>query len=244
MEIRSPLSYKSPLSYMRRFFGITILFLLLISFFIWQGIYLPKNQNSLEEKLFLIEKGQNVFQIGEKLEKENLIKNRFFFKLYVFFNHKQNQLRSGGYSLNSSMNMPEITEKFVAGKAAEIKITIPEGFTLKQIEEKINQSFNTTRNVLAVLRVGDFKGEFEFLKDASDELTLEGFLFPDTYHFSYPIKEEEIIGKMLNNFGKKLSPDLREEIARQKKSIFEIVIMASLLEKEIKTLGEDRKSVV
>jgi len=219
-----------------------LLFVVCCGLIIWQGIYFPKNSTSQEESIFLIEKGQGLKEISENLEKENLIKNRFFFKLYVFFNNKQNQLQVGGYSLNSSMNVPEITEKFISGEVAEIKITIPEGFTLKQIESKLTDLTNVPRMFLGILRVEDFKSEFEFLKGASAELNLEGFLFPDTYHFSYLIKEEEIIGKMLNNFGKKLSPDLREEITRQKKSIFEIVIMASLLEKEVRSF-EDKKLV-
>ena len=90
--------------------------------------------------------------------------------------------------------------------------------------------------------VKDFKNELDFLKGISDNTSLEGFLFPDTYQFPYRIKSEEIVRRMLNNFEKKLTPDLREEIENQGKTIFEIVTMASLIEKEVRTL-EDKKIV-
>lgn len=57
--------------------------LLFVSFFIWQGIFTPKDVNSSEEKLFSIEKGQGLFQIAENLEKQSLIKSRFLFDFYV-----------------------------------------------------------------------------------------------------------------------------------------------------------------
>ena len=233
---------------------LTAIICLLLGGFLWQGIYLPKSSNgapplagrvvggleSKAENLFLIEKGQGLQEISENLEKENLIKSKIFFELYVFFNKKQNQLQAGGYFLSLSMNVPEIVEKFVSGKIAKVKITVPEGFTIKQIEEKINELFNTTRTVLVVLRVGDFKNEFGFLTGTPDDLTLEGFLFPDTYQFFYNESSDEIARKMLKNFEKKLDLNLKEEIEKQGKSIFETVIMASLLEKEIKTLGDKK----
>jgi UPF0755 protein len=73
-------------------------------------------------------------------------------------------------------------------------------------------------------------------------MSLEGFLFPDTYQISYSAGEKDIIRMMLANFDKKLTKDLREEIVRQNKTIFEIVTMASLLEKEVRT-AEDKKLV-
>jgi len=91
-------------------------------------------------------------------------------------------------------------------------VTIPEGFTVKQIEERLNLKL---------------PGE-----------NLEGFLFPDTYQFPLRISGEEVVKKMRDNFEKKLTPELREEIEKQGKTIFEIITMASLIEKEVKTKEE------
>lgn len=188
----------------------------LFGIFVWQGIYFPKNSGLTEEKLFLIEKGQNLFQIAKNLEKEGLIKNRFFFDFYVIIKSAQNKLQAGEYYLNPSMDIAEIAKKIISGDVAKIVVTIPEGFTVKQIEERLGLKL---------------PGE-----------NLEGFLFPDTYQFPLRVTGEEVVKKMKDNFEKKLTKELREEIKRQGKTIFEIVTMASLLEKEVKT-KEDKELV-
>lgn len=78
----------------------------------------------------------------------------------------------------------------------------------------------------------DFSERFAFLADKPEYYSLEGFLFPDTYRVYASANTEDVIVKMLENFDKKLRPELREEIARQGKSIYEIITMASLIEKE------------
>ena len=71
---------------MKKFFVFLIL-IVLLGFVIWQGIYTSKDSASFEEKLFSVEKGQGLFQIGENLEKQGLIKSRFLFDFYVIFNY-------------------------------------------------------------------------------------------------------------------------------------------------------------
>jgi len=195
-----------------------IIFLLLfgLGIFFWQGIYLSKGSTLTEEKTFLVEKGQSLFQIAENLEKEGLIKNKFSFDFYVFLKGAQGKLQAGEYSLSPSMSIDEIAKKIISGDIAKIVVTIPEGFTVKQIEEKLG-----------------FKLPGE---------NLEGFLFPDTYQFPKRISGEEVVKKMRENFDKKLTSELKEEIKRQGKTIFEIVTAASLIEKEVKT-KEDKEIV-
>ncbi|MDI6602803.1 MAG: endolytic transglycosylase MltG [Patescibacteria group bacterium] len=193
-----------------------LFFVSCFSFLIWQGMYLPKDIDMAEEKLFSVKKGQGLFQIAENLEKEGLIKNKYFFVFYAFIQGKAKKLQAGEYELNSAMSIAEIAEKIISGDITKIVVTIPEGFTVKQIEERLGLKL---------------PGE-----------NLEGFLFPDTYQFSINVTGEEVVKKMRENFERKLSAELREEIERQGKTIFEIVTMASLIEKEVKT-KEDRELV-
>jgi UPF0755 protein len=179
-------------------------------FFLWQGIFLPK-EVSAPEKIFEVKKGQGLFEIGENLEKEGLIKNRIFFDFYVLLIGKEKNLQAGKYFLSSSMNIPQITKKIISGDIAKIKVTIPEGFTVKEIEEKLGIKL---------------PGE-----------NLEGYLFPDTYYFPLDITGEEVVKIMRENFEKKIAP-YREEIEKNGKTIQEIIIMASLIEKEVKTKEE------
>jgi len=220
---------------------------LLGAFFIWEGIYLPKDANSQEEKIFIIERGEGTREIALNLEKEGLIKSGPLFQLYTLWKGVSGNLQAGNYLLSPSMTIPEITKNLVSGEVIRIKITIPEGFNLAEVIQELLESYPNSYRIKE-LKVNSFQEDFEFLKDAPPEANLEGFLFPDTYYFKKQETEnkkqkiEEIVQKMLTNFDKKLTPDLKTEINRQNKTIFEIVIMASLIEKEVKTF-EDKKLV-
>ncbi len=208
--------------------------------FLWQGIYLPKNYRQKESKLFSVEEGQSVLQIAKNLEKENLIRNRFFFEFFVILNWSQSNLQAGSYELNPAMNTYKIARKIVSGEIFQLKVIIPEGFTLKQIEGELSAELQ--RPVFCKLTAGDFKGRFDFLEGVSDKANLEGFLFPDTYYFSLKDDDNKIFKRFLDNFNKKITPNLKNEIKLKNKSVFEIITMASLIEKEVKTL-EDKKMV-
>lgn len=105
----------------------------------------------------------------------------------------------------------------------QIKITIPEGFSAQDIDKKFSD-INLTK-------------QGELLK-IIQEKKLEGYLFPDTYFFHNNDSAEAILQKMQDNFEKKINSQIREEISRQQKTLPEIIIMASLLEKEILDIKE------
>jgi UPF0755 protein len=86
-----------------------------------------------------------------------------------------------------------------------------------------------------------FSEEFDFIKEKPSSY-LEGYLFPDTYEIDKNLNLEDIIFRMLYNFEDKVDFSLREEIKAQDKNLFEIMIMASLLEKEVSD-SEDKKIV-
>lgn len=204
---------------MKKIIILILIILLLGAFFIvsfLQEMRSPKDAGAVEEKLFLVEKGRGFSEIAENLEKQGLIKQNLYFKVYVLWQGYSRSLQAGEYLLSPSMNILQIAKKMVAGHTASITIIVPEGFTKKQIEERLGM---------------ELPGE-----------NLEGFLFPDTYQFSFSVSGEEAVKRMRDNFEKKLTQELRQEIEKQEKTIFEIITMASLIEKEVRTL-EDKKLV-
>jgi len=230
-----------------------ILFLLIISsFFVWQGIYLPQNPLG-KEKIFKIEEGEGLREISFHLEKEGLIKSRLFFKIYVLSKGVSKNLQAGNYSLFPSMTIPEITQKIVLGDVIKEKITVIEGWNKKEIADYLEEKEIVDAEKFLIALNLNWEDKYEFLRDKPVNRDIEGYLFPDTYFIEYTpnfaiaenmvlTEEERIVQKMLDNFDKKLTQDLREEISRQGKTIFEIVTMASMLEKEVKNF-EDKKLV-
>ena len=226
---------------MKKVFGIGIIIVILGGLFFSWGIFLSVNKKDSKESIFVVEKGQGSKDIALNLEKEGLIRWGSLFRVYALVTGTSKKLQAGVYELSTSMNIPQMVEKFATGDIIKVVLTVPEGFILEQIQEKLSRIFNGTRTVLVPL-VEEYKKEFQFLEDAPANATLEGYLFPDTYQSSYNTSAEEIIRKMLENFDRKLSQDLRKEISRQKKTIFEIITMASMIEKEVKT-KEDKELV-
>ena len=143
-------------------------------------------------------------------------------------------MQAGTYALSPNMNIPDILQTITGGKVIpnEVQITFPEGFTLEQIKQRLIESGVESASSFGDEKIDGFQVQYKFLGEVSSENSLEGFLFPDTYRFKKDVKEDEIIKKFLENFDKKLSPELRAEISRQGKTIYQVVTLASIVQQE------------
>ena len=215
----------------------------------WRGINASVSENG-QDVTFLISQGESVKQIGENLHKADLIKSKFCFKVYIRQNNKQANLQAGEYILNPNLSIKEIANTLVAGQSLskEKTIKIIEGWNINDINKYLANNAIISENEfteLAKLEIGNWKLEINkpnFLDNAPIKADLEGYLFPDTYRIFKDASAEDIIEKMLTNFDKKLTEEMRVEISKQGKTIHKIIIMASLIEKEVRT-AEDMKIV-
>jgi len=235
---------------------VKIFLVVLIIFFTIQGLFLPKNFQEIEHNIFFIEKGQSVFEISQELKEAKLIRSSFLFNFYVFTTGNRANLKAGQYSFSQSMSTFEIIQKIIKGKTIREVITIPEGWNLRDIawffenkglfqaEEILEitgfpatdySSVNSSPNLV------DFQ-KYDFLQDKPQNISLEGYIFPDTYELEKNFSVKDFIKKTLDNFDKKMNNDLREEIEKQNRTIFEIITMASLIEREARET-EDKEIV-
>ncbi len=226
---------------------IVVLILFAISFLYWRSLNSPADVSG-KEQVFLVSKGETAKQIAGNLKKENLIRSAFYFKYNIW--RKNFNIMAGEYLISPKLTTQEIIKVLTTGEAIsqEKSIRIIEGWNIKDIGaylEKNNAVSSKSFTVLAGAPLNGWKFAFikpEFLNEAPAQANLEGYLFPDTYRIFKDTAVEGIIGKMLANFDKKLTPDIRAEIKRQKKTIYEIVIMASIIEKEVRS-RDDMKIV-
>ncbi|OGD24629.1 hypothetical protein A2819_00035 [Candidatus Azambacteria bacterium RIFCSPHIGHO2_01_FULL_40_24] len=205
----------------------------------WWQIRIPLSR-SAEIKFFKVEKGESAKIIAEHLKNSNLIENQFFFQLYVFLSLRQHALKSGEYELSQSMSIREIADNIVLGGTNEVLITIPEGFSLKQIEQRLVAAGLIKQNELASYIFSD--GAPVVLFDKPKSASLEGYLFPDTYRFFKDAKLPDIVNKMVANLDSKLTLDLKTAVKNSSYTTYEIITMASLIEKEVKS-DADREIV-
>lgn len=233
---------------MKIFKVIVILFLLIDAVIISAILYFVYDINKplpdlQETKVFVVEKGDGVNQVAFKLKDQDILEQTFNFETFLWLRRQENKLRAGEYKLAPGISAKELANILVMGNALpqEIRVTIPEGFTGKDIEKRLIErglvSQGTFTNTIRNYRY-DFSGQRDYGKTLP---SLEGYLFPDTYKFYKDASVQEIINKMLVNFDKKLTSDLRDEIKNQDKTIQEIIITASIIEKEVRDVDEMRK---
>lgn len=208
-------------------------------------IYLP-HADFRGSKTVIVETGLGSRKIGAFLKYEGVIDSKWAFVLYVSLKGSASDLKPGTYVWQDSITIPELTHDLLRGGSIERVITIPEGWGVRDIAEYFTENSVAPQDEFLRLAgaggAAHFRGDFSFLADAPQIAGLEGYLFPDTYRIFRDATSKDIIIKMLANFDKKLTPDLREEITRRKKTIFDIVRMASLIEKEV--ISDEDRAIV
>ncbi len=227
--------------------------LVLISAVIFSGWFVLSifNPVNLSITNFKISQGEGVNQISRKLKRKGIIRTSFVFESYVYLKDLESDFKAGEYNLPRVLNINRLTQILTQGQPTEEwKITIPEGFTTKDIALRLENigKFQADKFLQAV---GVGQGEYDvgldisaynFLQDLPDNTSLEGYLFPDTYRFFPYATVDDVIRKMLNNFDHKLTVQMRQDIQAQHKTIFEIITLASIIEREVKT-DQDRAIV-
>jgi len=228
------------------FLSIILLILIALVFFLRQ-IYLPLDSSSEKRIIFQIEKGQEVDEIAARLKKEGIIRSPFVFKWSAFLFGVYGKLQAGVYYLSPAMSVNEILKRISRGDILKEKITIIEGWSIKDIGEYFEERgiCQADKFVSLAKEAGkELAAEFSFLASLPPTASLEGYLFPDTYEIKKDEDPKEIIKKMVKNFEGKviLNKELAEKVKTQGWSLNEIVTMASLLEKEVRSY-EDKQLV-
>ncbi len=217
---------------------ITVFFLIFIFIFWWQ-IRIPLNSSG-ETIIFKVLKGDSAKTIAENLKKAELIKSPFTFRLYVFLSLGQYDLKPGEYELSPKMSIRDVADTLVLGGVNEVLLTIPEGFNLKQIEQRL-----VAAKLAKPGEIVNYKFREKIppiLSGKSKSAPLEGYLFPDTYRFFKDASLSDVVSKMVANLDSKLTPDLKTAMVDSGRGIYEILTMASLIEKEVKS-DADREIV-
>ena len=200
----------------------------------------PADINNKETISFFIEKGESAKKIAANLEEAGLINKQKYFYWYLRLNNKIPDILAGRFMLSPSMNYQEIGENISNPQMAEFVITVQEGLRIRDIDKKlVDMELIEEGAFVSATKTFSDKENYPFLHIAllsKAELPLEGYLFPDTY-FIDPVdfKSENLIRKMLNNFKSKVGQDMIRKIDERKITMHDAIIMASILEKEVRT---------
>ncbi len=166
-----------------------------------------------------VTKGQSVKQIAQQFKSQGIIQSETVFtNLIVIFN-LDSKIVSGDYVFKDKISTIEVIKRLSRGdyQIQAKKITLIEGLTVREMSMEFASKFY---NISAE----------EFMAAASSS---EGYLFPDTYYFPENVRPDEIVQKLKLTFNEKIAE--HPEILRSDKSLRDIVIMASIIEKEATT---------
>lgn len=229
---------------------ISIIILVIAVFFgtllyFYSRIYLSYGTNS-EPKTVVIEKGDNALVVGEKLSKEDIVSGKYYLAFYLWRKGDLHGVVAGTYEFSPGLKIPEVARIITGGQVAStrIKLTFPEGWTNKDMAERLDANGYSGNDFLALANdpTQELKDKFVFLRGIPKGKSLEGYLFPDTYYFAKDATSQEIIEKMLKNFSAKISQTMIDEISSQDKTLYDVITMASIVEGEVSS-DDDRRVV-
>lgn len=227
------------LSKLKTLFILILLAIVFSLFFYSYQINTPLSEDE-SDILFTIESGQPVKQIAQSLEESKVIRSSFWLRYYLKKKKLSEKVIAGTFSLSSSMSVKEIAKIITTQNSLsnEDQITIIEGWNAKEIGDYLEKKVLCKQKDWLRL-ISNYKSEdYNFLNNKPKSASLEGYLFPDTYRVYKDSNCQDILDKLLVNFNNKLAEKMRNDIQSQNKTIYEIIIMASLIEKEVRTFDD------
>lgn len=184
--------------------------LFFLGFVWWTNGVKPVNGGDTSQKIFVIERGEAIREVGNALKKEGLIRDPVVFFLLIKKAGSEKAIQAGDYKLSPSMDLYKIVDTLKHG-TLDLWVTIPEGFRAEEISDTLSE--NLPVDVI-------------FRQKLAQE---EGYLFPDTYLIPKDASAETVIEIMKSNFDVKAKA---AGIPQDTKTLSRIVTIASLVERE------------
>jgi UPF0755 protein len=192
-------------------------------------------------------------KISTMLEQEGIIRNRHFFIGMATLLGKKSEIKAGEYEFHTRMLPLEVLNSLIKGQVKRHLVTIAEGYTLSQIAQYLEDlnivekeaflqkasspafiaSLCLSHPTLNQPCTSTVQGQHgSGLTQIGTLSTLEGYLFPETYHLIKEMSPEEVIKIMVHQFKKVFGPELQNRASQMGISQRDAVILASIIEKE------------
>ncbi|WP_279386474.1 endolytic transglycosylase MltG [Paenibacillus xerothermodurans] len=196
--------------------------------------------------------GSGSANIAQILQQQGLIRDARVFAYYLKLTNEGHKFQAGEYQMTPGMPLDEIIDMLNKGlvvKQQGIQLTVPEGFTVAQIADKVGQQFgkDPAAFIQAAQQYQGFTAKVFKEIPANDQLRsrLEGYLFPETYEWKQDITMEQVIDQMMLELDKKLAmlpESWREDMAARGQNFHQMMTIASLIEREV-AIEEERPLV-
>lgn len=188
-----------------------------------------------------IREGLSTAEIAERLAEKGIIDSSFRFRLLARFYDYDDKFRPGAYTFNANMSDEEVFQKLLTGEKKFVRFTVPEGFGVKEIAERLYNLDLADKDEF--LKAAEDFAPYDYMRKRKNVFfAAEGFLFPDTYNVESDIDIEEILGLMAANFDDRVTSTMRVQAEKMGLSVYDLITLASLVEREVR-YPEDRPIV-
>lgn len=203
--------------------GAPLLAVLLVAIKVYYSAYIWRYQGP--DVYFTIKPSESFSSINARLAKEKLIASPRFFHRLSQWNGVMTKFKSGQYLIKTNSNLMDVYNTFINGKSLAVYFTVPEGKNMYEIGRMLEERGITTYDDFIM----NCKNP-ELIKELGiNEVSVEGYLYPDTYDFAPNLPADTVIKTMVREFRRKM---LAVDISKSKMSLEEIVTLASMVEKE------------
>jgi UPF0755 protein len=188
---------------------------------------------------FVIEEGQSVTAVGAALERHGLVADGDAFRYYLQSKGSDRSIQAGVFTLRRNMTMDNIIAELQHGELPSSLVTIPEGWRAEQVAALLEENNITpAAEFLQAVEMG--RDDYPFLTDRPEGAShsLEGFLFPDTYQLPKHTQPQVVLDILLDNWQARVGDELLAKAADSGLSIYELVTLASVVEREAVLDGE------
>jgi UPF0755 protein len=191
-----------------------------------------------------IRAGDGPAEISQTLEKAKVIRNGTIFRVLVRLRNAGGKFVAGEHRLVTGMSMNQIIDALTAPPAVdvgEVSVTFPEGRRIEEYAAILKQA-----GIIAAeddfIKATREDYDFEFLRSRPSGVGLEGYLFPDTYRLVKGMQSRDIVVRMLQNFDRRLTGEMRAKAEAQRTTIHRVLTLASIVEREAQR-AEERRTI-
>lgn len=226
-------------------FGLVIVTILLVA-----GVFLIRqtyNDNlkpvSTSQKSYVvtIEPGSTTAVVADLLHSRGVIKSDWAFEWYVRNHELRDKIKAGTYLVYESQSVPEIVNTLIEGKVVSDLVTFIPGQRIDQLREVLVKANFSEEDADAALEPTQW-ADHPALTDKPAEASLEGYLYPESFHKTGETTAKDIVKLALDETEVRLTPEIRQAISKQGMTLHQGLTLASIIEREV-TLPEDRAQV-
>jgi UPF0755 protein len=225
----------------RRIFAVVALLLALVLVWFLVELFQPFHGDGHGSVTVVIPPHSSVGKIGDQLERDGVISSSFFFQLRATLNGDRGDLRAGTYHLKRDMSYASVLSILTKAPAAApvTGLTITPGRTRRQIDTLL-RSEGVSGSYYTATRRSPLLNPTAYGAPARTN-SLEGFLFPDTYQLTEPVKIPVLVADQLNNFKRQFATVDMRYARSQHVTPYQVLIVASMIEGEAQTAGDRPK---